>query len=50
MITARFAAAGRRVAAVLIAAVALASLSGCRDRHEPVKPTVGAVTPAAAAR
>ena len=41
MFTLPFAAPGRLVAAVLVAAVALASLSGCRDRHEPVKPTVG---------
>jgi len=30
-----------RVLTLLAAGVIVASLSGCRDKHEPVKPTVG---------
>ncbi|WP_426113510.1 hypothetical protein [Massilia sp. PWRC2] len=30
----------RRAACVLLACLALTSLGACRDRHEPVKPTV----------
>lgn len=41
-----FAGPGRLVACVLLAAVALSALPGCRDRHEPVKPTVGGVAAA----
>jgi hypothetical protein len=34
-----------RATVVLFVALVLASLSGCREKHEPVKPTV-AVAPA----
>lgn len=36
----------RRIAIVLAAACTLASVSACREKHEPVKPTVAVSAPA----
>lgn len=35
-----------RCAILLAAALTVASLAGCREKHEPTKPTVAAAAPA----